>query len=226
MILFLYRVPDMKNFFLALTSILGLSACATVIDHQTQDITMRTPGATNARCVIENEDMKYHAYTDETIEIMKSPHDLVIRCMAPGNREQTVHLKREINEWVFANVVNGFVPGAGYDYFSRGAFKYPDEFVVSFVGAPIKENELPSYHNKDLKHNNDYGHPEYMGPRTIIGNEDRNYEQRELKKKEGQYGGSSDFDNANSSANSDLDAIHRQYNPGVSSSYDPAEEDK
>ena len=92
-----------KQLLLITTGLLTLSACATIINHQSQKITMRTPGATNARCIIENEDMKYIAYTDDTIEIMKSPHDLVIRCQAPGNREQTVLLKREVNDWVFLN---------------------------------------------------------------------------------------------------------------------------
>jgi len=220
----------MKKLILTSISVMALSACATMVDDQAKNVTMRTPGATNARCIIENEHIKYIAFTDETIEIMKSPADLAIRCMAPGNRERTVHMKREVNEWVFANVVNGFVPGATYDYFSRGAFEYPDEFVVSFVGVPVKENPLPSYHNKDLRPNNDYGHVEYMGPDVVITNETRNQPATTLEKKQDQYGGSSFDDSASSPTPSrsmrDLDSIHRQYNPGVSSSYDPTEEDK
>lgn len=212
----------MKKIILISSSVLTLSACASMVDHQTQNITMRTPGATNARCLIENQDMKYIAYTDQTIEIMKSPHDLVIRCQAPGNREQTVHVKREINDWVFANVANGFVPGATYDYFSRGAFEYPDVFTVSFVGSPIKEYPYPAYHNADLKHYNDYGRVEYMGPTTELTNETRYKASTPLQKKENQYGGG-----GNSSSGVALDAIHRQYNPGVTGdAYDPTEEDK
>lgn len=219
----------MKKLILTSIAALGLSSCATVIEHQTQNITMRTPGATNVRCLLENEDMKYQIFTDETVEIMKSPHDLVINCMAPGNRQRTVHMKREINEWVFVNVANGFVPGATYDYFSRGAFKYPEEVVVSFVGVPVKEYEPPVYHNKDLKYNNDYGHVEYMGPNVAITNETRNHEPSTLEKKDNQYGETYVEEGSvptNIKTVGELDAIHRQYNPGVASSYNPAEEDK
>lgn len=201
-----------------------LSSCASIIDSSSKDITMKTPGASNARCLIENVDMKYIAYTDETIQIMKSPHDLVVRCQAPGNREQTVHVKRGVNEWIFANVANGFVPGAAYDYLSRGAFDYPDTITVSFVGSPIKGYPLPAYHNKDMRHNNDYNKIEYMGPSTILTNETRHKKPEGLKKKEGLYGGGEDFDRSNSGL--ELDAIHRQYNPTVASSYDSTEEDK
>ncbi len=215
----------MKKLFLTTAGLLTLSACASVVDHTTQIITMRTPGATNARCLIENEDMKYQVYTDETLEIMKSPHDLVIRCQAPGNREQTVHVRREINGWVFANVANGFIPGAAYDYFSRGGFDYPETFTVSFVGSPIKEYPLPEYHNADLKHNNDYGRIEYMGPTTKTTEKTKNEVPRQLQKKEDQYGGGGDFNSPYTGGA--LDSIHRQYNPSVASdSYDPNEEDK
>ena len=77
---------------------------------------------------------------------MKSPNDLIVRCMAPGNREKTILVKRELNDWVFVNVANGFIPGAAYDYFSRGAFDYPSEITVSFVGMPVKPYPLPNYH--------------------------------------------------------------------------------
>ncbi|HPF78906.1 MAG TPA: hypothetical protein PLF01_06390 [Alphaproteobacteria bacterium] len=212
-----------KQLLLITTGLLTLSACATIINHQSQKITMRTPGATNARCIIENEDMKYIAYTDDTIEIMKSPHDLVIRCQAPGNREQTVLLKREVNDWVFLNVANGFVPGAAYDYFSRGAFEYPDVFTVSFVGMPIQPYELPEHYNTDLKDNNSYNSIEYMGPTEKLTNKTHGEEPYVLKKKESMYGSSGDY-GAESSAPA-LDDIHRQYNPSVSA-YDPTEEDK
>lgn len=212
----------MKRILLATFSIATLSACGSMIDHQTQIVTMRTPGAQNARCIIENQDMKYVAYTDQTIEIMKSPNDLVIHCLAAGNREQTVHVKREINDWVFLNVANGFVPGAAYDYFSRGAFDYPDVFTVSFVGDPVKPYPLPEYHNEDLRHNNEYGTIEYMGPGVKLSEETRYEQPAELKKKENLY--HSPF-GAPASSGGGLDDIHRQYNPHVSS-YAPAEEDE
>lgn len=225
----------MKRLLITTAAIVILGGCASMIDHQTQIITMRTPGAENARCVIENQDMKYIVRTDETVEIMKSPHDLVVRCQAPGNREKTVLVKRTLNEWLFVNVANGFVPGAAYDYFSRGMFDYPPVFTVSFVGVPVTSYPLPQHHTSDLDANHQNNHIEYMGPGEKITDETRYERPYVLDKKEGLYEGNTFFEGSAPSTGSgsasgggsagQLDAIHQRYNPGVSS-YNPSEEDK
>ncbi len=203
----------MKLFFLITASLLTLSACASVMDSQMQMITMRTPGVSNAKCVIQNESMKYIAYTDQTIEIMKSPHDLVVNCQADGNREKTVHVKREVNDWVFLNVTNGFVPGATYDYFSRGAFDYPEVFTVSFSGEPVKAYSKPEYSGA--------GQIERMGSDVKDGGVSLE-KPSTLQKKENLYQHNIFGSSVSGRA---TDSIHRQYNPNVSS-YDPREEDK
>lgn len=161
------------KYILPLFAVTVLAGCATFVDGQTQNVTIKTPGAENARCILQNEDFKYAVSTDETINMMKSPHDFTVNCLAPGNREKTVLVKREINEWVVANVANGFVPGAAYDYFSRGAFKYPETITVSFVGEPVKSYGLPQYHNDDLGHNNSYNVLEDLGPDEKLTEENR-----------------------------------------------------
>lgn len=220
----------MKKILLSTLSVSLLSACATIVDHQTQHVTIKTPGASNAKCYIENEDMKYVADTDQKVEIMKSPNDLVVRCLAPGNRQQTVHVKRDVNQWVVANVANGFVPGAAYDYFSRGAFDYPETITVSFLGEPIKPYPLPKYMTEDLKQNHQYSAIEYMGPGEMITEANKNDKTTPLKKKDNPFTLStavqSDSTPSTESRGMALDSIHRQYNPSVSSSYDPTEEDK
>ena len=217
----------MKHIVTSFIAVGLLSACSTIVNNQTQDITVKTPGATNAKCIIENQDMKYQVYNDQKIEIMKSPHDLVVRCKAPGNREQTVHVKREVNNWVVANVVNGFVPGAAYDYFSRGAFDYPETISVSFVGDPIKPYPLPQYMSDDLKANHKYGEIEYMGASEMATEGNKHQKPSVMPKRENPYGLSTTQNKSpakTSSRNMALDSIHSRYNPAVS--YDPTEEDK
>lgn len=208
----------MKKLIILMT-VLVLSGCASIIDRQGQNITMKTPGAENARCLIENQDMKYVAYTDQTLEIKKSSSDLVIRCQAPGNRERTVHVKRGLSEWVFVNVVNGFVLGAAYDVASKAAFTYPDEFVVSFVGVPSKPYPLPDYQNPDLRNYNNAVKMEYMGPGEKLSERNKGDTPYVLQKKENLYG-VSDLGETSVSTQPNL---NRQYN---SRAYDPTEEDK
>lgn len=197
----------------------ALSGCASMIDNQTVDMTIKTPGAENAKCVIENQDYKYVAYSDETIKVMKSPHDLVARCMAPGNREQTVLVKREINKWVVANVANGFIPGTTYDFISRGGFDYPDEVVISFSGVPVKPYEPPDYMAKDLSSGNHKGSYTYNGPSTVRTNEDLSKTPYVLQKKSNDFSAPSSFDNYSS-------APHPNQSSRPTVSYDPDEEDK
>lgn len=212
----------MKNVLVSVLSLSLLSACSTIVNHQTQHVTVKTPGASNAKCYIENQDMKYLAYTDQKVEIMKSPHDLVVRCLAPGNREQVVHVKRGVNDWVVANVANGFVLGAAYDYFSRGAFDYPETITVSFIGDPVKQYPLPQYMSDDLKQNHQYSTIEYIGPGEMITEANKRDTTSPLKKKDSPFIQSTRMTDEPSSGS--VDKIHSQYNPAVS--YDPTEEDK
>ena len=215
----------MKNAFLILFALTTLNGCASIADGQTQNVTIRTPGAENARCVIENQDLKYVAYTNQTLEMKKSPHDLMVHCKASGNREQMVHVKRGISPWVSMNAAHGFVPGATYDYFSRGGFTYPDVIEVNFVGLPARPYPLPEHLRNDSVNNEFYNRIEYQGP-TLKETEETRYEAPPILQKKTNlyesYQGVSSSAPAYSSGSS-LDSIHRQYNPHVVES---TEEDK
>ncbi len=180
----------MKNILL-LSTFLLLAGCASLKDGQTQDVTIRTPGAENAKCFLQNEDFKYVAYTDQKLNIMKSPHDFTVNCLAAGNREKAILVKRDVNDWIFVNVANGFIPGAAYDYFSRGAFTYPDEITINFVGEPIKSYGLPEHYNADLKHNNDHNALENMGPDVKLTKENR-FDKSSTLQKKADFGDSDD----------------------------------
>lgn len=178
----------MKRFLFITLSVLSLSACASIMNTQAQKVTMRTPGAENAKCLLENQDMKYVIYTDETIEIMHSPHDLTVRCMAPGNRERTVIAEHSVSGWVVLDVLTGLVPGMAYDYFSRAAFTYPDELIVSFVDIPVAQYPLPDYEAADLAHNKEHNTTEYMGSTVVVTEETRGAVSSELQKRVNPYG--------------------------------------
>jgi hypothetical protein len=216
----------MKLFALS-ASVLLLASCASAIDGQTQDITLRTPGAENARCHLHNEDMKYVIHTDQTISIMKSPHDLEVSCLAPGNREKTITVKREINDWVAGNVATGVAPGMAYDYFSRGGFEYPHTITVDFTGMPVKPYDLPPYHTKDVEKTHINNKVVNMGPNEMITEENRKDGDYVLQKKEGLYGEevfSDEPAEETGAFEAMVDDIHRRYNPHIN--YDPSEEEK
>ena len=151
---------------------------------------------------------------------MKSPNDLVIHCQADSNREQTVHVKREVNEWVIANVANGFVPGTAYDYFSRGAFDYPEEITVDFTSIKPKPYPVPVY-QKDRP----YGMEGYAAG-LVQTEKNRDDKPHELKKIEREVVQKETTSQEATQAYRPAplpDDIHRQYNPAV---YNDYEEDK
>lgn len=203
----------------SLSLVMLLSACGSMFNHQAQKITMRTPGAYDARCMLENEDMRYVAYTDQTIEIMHSPNDLTVTCQAAGNRQRSIIIPSKVSPAVLGNAANGVLPGAAYDHFSRGAYKYPDEFIVSFEGMPVRSYPLPRYHNADLMDNNQRNSTEYMGPTEVITEDNRFDDTYVLGRKVNPYG------TANAAPTTPA-TMQPSQSPRPKVSYDPTEEDK
>ncbi len=137
------------NFIFVLTGAVALSGCATVIDGQTQDVTIVTPGASESRCTADNG-LKYPFRGGETVDIQRSRKPLVIECYGSGNRYIRKVVESEHNKTAIANVTNAVVPGTTYDSFSGGLYEYPSVITVDFVGTPTRGFEMPDYHNKDL----------------------------------------------------------------------------
>lgn len=151
--------------FLTLSAALLLGACGTIAEGQTQDVTLRTPGASEAKCTLDNG-LRYPIYKDQTIQIMRSFHPMVVDCYAVGNRHKTITIPAGPNPWSAANVANGVVPGTAYDAASMGLYTYPDVITVDFTGMPARGYELPDYHNRDTV--NPYEQSiENMGPSSI-----------------------------------------------------------
>jgi len=152
-----------KNLVLS-SSLLALAACASVVSGQTQTVTMTTPGAEHAMCRLNTGGNLYDAYTGQTIRVRRSPQNMIINCVASGNREKTVSMEWSGNEWGFLNVSNGVVPGVTYDILSGAAFEYPNELVVDFRDVPVRAYDLPEYHDRDLS---EFNNGEYMGATTV-----------------------------------------------------------
>ncbi len=146
-----------------------------------QEITLATPGANEARCTLDNG-VKYAAEPGETLQIMRSQHDLVVDCYAAGNRHKTITVPSGYNNWSTANIANGVAPGMAFDHLSGGMYDYPPVITVDFVGIPTYGYELPAYHNKDAP--NPYNRAiEDYGPNTPRIPGDSSYMKRDVEKR-------------------------------------------
>ena len=124
---------------------LALSSCSTVLEDVSQDLTINIVGTGEAHCHLSQTERLYRAYAPTIIRVQKSESPMTVRCLAPGNREQTVVLPSKISDVTVANIANGVIPGATYDYFSGGMFKYPDTVTFDFTNMPPKSYPLPDY---------------------------------------------------------------------------------
>jgi hypothetical protein len=167
---------------LILSAALALGACGTIAEGQTQDVTLRTPGATEAKCTLDNG-LRYPISTGETIQIMRSFHAMEVDCYAIGNRHKKITIPSGPNSWSAGNVANGVVPGTAYDAASMGLYTYPEIITVDFRGDLTKGFELPDYHNRDAQNPYDQS-VEDMGPNYVKGPDGINYLPRGVEKRD------------------------------------------
>lgn len=132
-----------------LVSLIALGACAYTMDKEFQPLTIRTPGAKNAVCMVNAANINYKFYPPQTRNIKKSNNDVTIDCMAPGNRERRVVIRPNIEDSFYGNVVNGMVPGGAVDYASEAMFGYPDVVNVDFSHAKPRPMPLPAHNYED-----------------------------------------------------------------------------
>lgn len=134
---------------LALFSILVLAACSSAIEGNTQDITLLTPGAENAECLLHNRDFKISVASGETRKVQRSEEDLIVECLAPGNRAKTITVENDVTDAGQANVLTLGL-GALYDYADNSLYAYPSVITVDFRDVPVKSYGLPAHHASDL----------------------------------------------------------------------------
>lgn len=149
-----------------------LGACAYAVEKNYQPLTIRTPGAQDAVCDVWADKVRYRFYPPSTRNVKNSQEDLIVHCLAPGNRERKVVIRPAIADSFAGNVVTGFVPGASWDYASGAMFTYPDVVEVDFSAMQPKPMPLPVHNNPDNLQPEDYILEEF-GPTVPYMNSDR-----------------------------------------------------
>ncbi len=165
---------------LLIASVLVLASCAYATEQQIQDVRVETPGAENAVCFMYVEGLKYKVSPPETINISKSHQDLVIDCMAPGNRRKKEFIEPTLSKKVYGDIP--ILPMLGWDIASQSLYKYPDIITVDFTNTPVKPEDLPAQNRPDVKQPEEYPLEEYM-PGRMRMNSDRYEAPTELQRR-------------------------------------------
>lgn len=150
--------------------VLTMGGCSYFEDSAIQDVKFETPGAYDAVCYAYIEKYKYVVRPPHIINLYKSDKDMKVDCIAPGNRRQVVYIEPEIEDSASHNILNGGV-GLAWDYASKAMYKWPDTVVVSFVDVPIKEEELPTHNNPDIRQPETYKLEEFLPGRMRLNSD-------------------------------------------------------
>jgi len=158
-----------KTLLLFTTAI--LASCAYATDTAVQDITIRTPGAVDAVCYMYVDGVRYRMHPPQTTSIARTEADLVVDCLAPGNRRKEVVIEPKYAEKSVGNVVTAGA-GLAWDYASGALYQYPDVAEVSFIGMPVGPALIPAQNNPDIRQPETYRLEEFR-PAQPRMNEDK-----------------------------------------------------
>jgi hypothetical protein len=127
-----------------------VSSCAYTMDESNQPLTVLTPGAQNSKCDVHVDGVRYVFYPPETRNIIKARKNIIVECMAPGNRDKKAVMPSKISNNTLLNGATGFVPGMVWDYASGAMFEYPSVVTVDFSTDPPNPMPPPAYENDDV----------------------------------------------------------------------------
>jgi len=150
----------MHKKILRLATLAVLSACAYATDTSVQEITLRTPGAKNAVCYMFVDNVKYRVHPPQATSIFRTKNDLIIDCLAPGNRRKKVVIEPSYSDKAVGNVATAGV-GLAWDYASGALFTYPDVVEISFIGMPEGPALIPDQNNPDVRQPETYDLEEF-----------------------------------------------------------------
>lgn len=167
------------KFCLVLSSVSVLGACGYAVESSNQDISFITPGAEDARCYVNVNDVKYQVYPPQTINVKKSDKDMIITCDAPGNRSREMTVPAEMTN----RAIWGTPVGMAWDYASQSLHYYPSVIAVDFSNEEVVPNKPPKHNNSDIKQPEEYDLEEFL-PADPRLNSDRNKAETPLVRKD------------------------------------------
>jgi hypothetical protein len=135
---------------LILSTVLAMGACAYAMDDSIQDVQFETPGAYGATCHVYVDNVDHVVKPPQRVSIAKFRNDMIVDCLAPGNRRKKIFVEPGYQKSTGWNALNA---GAGlpWDYASNAIFKWPDIVYVDFSDAPVVPQPLPAQDRRDVQ---------------------------------------------------------------------------
>lgn len=123
----------MKNLILlvAIAAFSLLTGCASIVNGTTQDVSVTTPPASGAKCVLKNDRGEWYVNkTPGSTVVRRAYGPLSVDCKKAGFKETKKTVISHTKGMAFGNVIFGGVIGAGVDVATGSAYDYPQTIVV------------------------------------------------------------------------------------------------
>ncbi len=173
----------MKSRFIIFSLLPLLTSCAYYTETSLQDISVATPGAVNAECIMTVNGFQYVVEPPQTINITKSKEQMVLSCQAPGNRQRLVYVDPVLSQNFGPGAIATGGLGGAVDYFSGAAFRYPDVIEVDFTKIALRPEPLPEHNAADIRAPESYLLEEYL-PGDPRLNSDRFRTRTEIRRRQ------------------------------------------
>lgn len=126
-------------------SLLGLSACASVVSGTSRDITINTePPAATCNLNRNGSQIGGAGPTPETVNVSRSKYDIDVTCQKPGYRNGSATIQSEFEPWTIGNIALGGLVGMIVDMSTGAIADYPSQATVRLSPAPGTAPQQPA----------------------------------------------------------------------------------
>ncbi|MCK9210400.1 MAG: PEGA domain-containing protein [Ignavibacteriaceae bacterium] len=120
----------------ALTGLLLLSGCSTILNTTTQEVELKS-NPPNAKITVDGQKF---GTSPQVVNISRSENH-VIKFELDGYEPYETQLTRKLSLWFWGNALNGFIPGMTIDYFTGSMYNLlPEQVATELTPAKV---ELP-----------------------------------------------------------------------------------
>jgi hypothetical protein len=124
---------------IVLLSLLGLGACASVLDGWSQNVVVKTQSGGRdvggASCTLSNNKGTWYVTSPGSVNVHRSFDDLNVRCEYGGYVPNAGSAPSTTKSLFLGNVIIGWLPGAALDVGDGSAYDYPSPIIVNLQPA-------------------------------------------------------------------------------------------
>ena len=124
---------------LAIAGLVGLvtGGCATIVKGTTQMVSVDTPGAPGAKCLLTSSSIgKVNVVTPATVNLQKGSENIAIRCNKECFNDGTGIIGSNTEAMAAGNLIAGGIIGLGIDAASGAMNKYNEQNQITMVPLP------------------------------------------------------------------------------------------